>query len=352
MKVYVIPADAHGCGHYRLIWPASALKNQGFDVTIIPPSPGNGFMATTQQTPSGAEIITGLQIPEDADVLVLQRPAHPLQPQMIELLRQNKIAVVVDMDDDMSTIHPDNVAFHMYRHQSATPFSWKWAAESCKRATMVTTSTVALAKTYARHGRVAVIDNYVPAATTRYEKVPTDTFGWAGTLKSHPNDLQVLGRSVQQVIDAGHMFSIVGDGKDVKRVLRLKEEPTITGTVALSSWVKTIGDTMDVGMIPLAPTSFNSAKSRLKGIECMAAGVAWVASPRAEYRKLTRESGCGLLAENPGQWVEHLKRMLTDDIFRKEQVEAGREYMKDQTYEAQCHRWADAWTKAYEMERG
>lgn len=336
--------------HYRLIWPASALQQQGFDVTIIPPNPGNGFMATTQQNAQGQEVITGLQIPEDADVLVLQRPAHPLQPQMVELLRQNKIAVVVDMDDDMSTIHPENAAFHMYRHQSATPFSWKWAAESCKRATLVTTSTTALAKTYAGHGRGAVIDNFVPGACTRFEKLPTGTFGWAGTTKSHPNDLQVTGRAVQQVIDDGHMFAVVGDGKDVKRALRLDEDPAFTGTVGLHEWVQRIGDTMDVGMIPLAPTSFNSAKSRLKGIECMAAGVAWVASPRAEYRRLHKESGCGLLAETPKDWVRHLKKLLTDEIFFKEQVEAGREYMRDQTYEAQCHRWADAWTKAYEME--
>lgn len=351
MKVYVIPADAHGCGHYRLIWPASALQKQGFDVTIIPPGPKSGFLANTQEGPNGEEALVSLNIPADADVLVLQRPAHPLQPQMIELLRQNGRAVVVDMDDDMSSIHPSNVAFQMYRPGNLGPFSHKHAAESCKRATLVTTSTAALAKTYGGHGRVQVIDNYVPAAVTRYDKMPTGGFGWAGTLLSHPNDPQVCGRAVQEVINAGYDFTVVGDGKGVKSALRLDNDPLATGTTTLVEWVRTIGESMDVGIIPLAPTSFNAAKSRLKGIESMATGVAWVASPRAEYRKLVKDSGCGLLADTPKEWVSQLKRLLTDEVFLKEQVEAGRAYMQDQTYEAQCYRHAEAWTKAYEMER-
>jgi glycosyltransferase involved in cell wall biosynthesis len=347
VKVYVIPADAHGCGHNRLIWPASALQRQGFDVTIIPPGPKSGFLAETDNHGN----LASLNIPEDADVLVLQRPAHPLQPQMIQLLRQNGRAVVVDMDDDMSTIDPHNIAFHMYRPRSGSPFSWKHAAESCKVATLVTTSTAALAKTYGGHGRVRVIDNYVPATCLTYPQTQTGVFGWAGTLKSHPNDLQITGRAIQQVVDAGHEFMVVGDGEGVQKALRLTDQPMATGTTSLVDWIRTIGDTMDVGIIPLAPGAFNTAKSRLKGIESMAAGVAWVASPRAEYRRLSREAKCGLLADTPKQWTIALKRLLTDDNFRKEQVEAGTAYMQDQTYEAQCWRHAEAWTTAYEMER-
>ncbi len=173
MKVYVIPADAHACGHNRLIWPANVLQKQGENIEMVPPRKGQGFLAKTTEGPNGEEILTSIRMPEDMDVVVIQRPAHPLQPQMIECLRQNKVAVVVDMDDDMSTIHPDNGAFQMYRHRSTSPFSWKWAAESCKRATLVTCSTRALLKTYAKHGRGMVIDNYVPKAYLGFNKPQT-----------------------------------------------------------------------------------------------------------------------------------------------------------------------------------
>jgi hypothetical protein len=113
-----------------------------------------------------------------------------------------------------------------------------------------------------------------------------------------------------------------------------------------------IGESLDLGMVPLAPTAFNTSKSRLKGIEYMAVGVPWVGSPREEYRRLHRESRCGLLADGPKDWYTKLKLLLTDDVLRKEQGEAGRTWMQDQTYQANAWRWLEAWERALEIERG
>jgi hypothetical protein len=352
MKVYVVPSDAFGCGHYRLIWPANVLQREGYDIQIMPPTRDSGFMVKVEDNPDGTQTLVGATVPEDADVIVLQRPGHPLQPQLIRGLRQNGIAVVIDMDDDMSSIHPDNIAFHTYRPGSASPLSWRWAMESCKVATMVTTSTKLLQRVYAKHGRGVVLDNFIPEAYLEFPTEDSGAFGWAGTTKSHPNDLQVTVPAVQRLMADGYRFKVVGGKSSVKKCLRLPEDPDVTGSVPLNRWVATIGEELDVGMIPLAPTSFNSSKSRLKGIEYMAVGVPWVASPREEYRKLHRESGCGLLADNPKDWYSKLKLLMDDDVMRKEQAEAGREYMKQQTYQANAWRYWEAWTKALEIQRG
>jgi glycosyltransferase involved in cell wall biosynthesis len=158
--------------------------------------------------------------------------------------------------------------------------------------------------------------------------------------------------AVQRLLDDGYRFKVVGGQSSVKRCLRLRDNPDVTGSVPLNEWAARIGEELDVGMIPLAPTSFNSSKSRLKGVEYMAVGVPWVASPREEYRRLHREAGCGLLADTPKDWYSKLKLLMDDDVMRKEQREAGREYMKTQTYQANAWRWMDAWTKALEIERG
>jgi hypothetical protein len=344
-----MPTDADTI-EYRMIWPANVLERQGFEVILVPPKKGQGFLAKTTQDANGNEFLTSIQMPDHMDVVVLQRPCHPLQPQMIDILRQNGVAVVIDMDDDMSNIHPDNAAYHMYRPGSGSPFSWKHAMESCKRATLVTASTPALLKIYAKHGRGVVLNNFVPKAYLSFPKEDTGAFGWAGTTKSHPNDLQVTGKMAQRLVDEGHPFRVVGGDKHVKAAFKLNHDPDMTGTVGIAEWAKTIADTIDVGMVPLAATAFNSSKSRLKGIEMMAVGIPWVASPRAEYRTLVKESGCGLLAETPKDWYSQLKRLLRDDVLRKEQAEAGRMYMQDQTYEAQAHQWWDAWTRAYEIQ--
>jgi hypothetical protein len=318
----------------------------------MPPNEKSGFMAKVGHHEDGSQTLTGVQVPADADVIVLQRPAHPLQPQMVDMLRQNGIAVVVDMDDDMSCIHPGNIAFNMYRHKSnVSVLSWKWASESCKRATMITATTPALLRRYASPGRGMILENYIPGTCLQYNKPITGNFGWAGTTKSHPNDLQVTGQVVQNLIDDGYEFRVVGGRSKVKECLRLRELPQVTGSVELNIWVKTIAETYDVGMIPLAPTAFNAAKSCLKGKEHMAVGVPFVYSPREDYRRLGRESGCGLAAEKPKDWYTQLRRLLTDDTLRKEQAEMGKEYMRDQTYEAQAWRWMEAWETAYRLQR-
>ena len=309
-------------------------------------------MAKIEQRADGTEVLTGLTIPADADVIVIQRPSHPLQPQMIQMIRSNGIAVVVDMDDDMSSIHPDNIAFHIYRPSSSSILSWKWALECCKLASWVTTSTSTLQRVYAKHGRGTVLHNYIPEAYLNFPSPESGTFGWAGTTKSHPNDLQVTVPAVQRLMDEGYKFKVVGGQSSVKSCLRLKDDPDCTGSIPLNQWVACIGEQLDVGMIPLAPTAFNTSKSRLKGIEYMAVGIPWVASPREEYRKLHRESGCGLLVDTPKDWYTKLKLLLDDEVMRKEQAEAGREYMRTQTYQANAWRHWEAWTKALEVERG
>lgn len=353
MKVYVVPADSSGCGHYRLIWPAYICNRLGVDVQVLPPMQGSGFRAKIRRTsPDDPGTIIGLEAPKDADVMVVQRPAHQFQPQMIKLLRYNGIAVVVDMDDDMTKIHRDNVAWRTYHPRSTSPMSWKYASESCKNATFVTTSTSELQKVYASPGRGAVLDNYVPAKCLTYNKPVTGAFGWAGTTQSHPDDLQVVGSTVKRLCAEGEKFTVIGGQSKVRQALRLDQEPNYTGGIPLELWIKTIAESIDIGMVPLSASPFNTSKSRLKGIEMMAAGVPWVASPRQEYRRLHRESGCGYLAETPKDWYNHLTRLLKDDVLRKEQAEQGREYMQDQTYEQQAWRWAEAWETAYKIQRG
>lgn len=347
----MLPADAYGCGHYRMFWPAEVLQRQGHEIVILPPNKQSGFLAKTGIGPNGQEVLVSVQVPDDADVIVIQRPAHPLQPQMINMLRSNGIAVVVDMDDDMSTIHPDNSAFHMYRNTSSTVFSWKYAALSCRIASMVTVSTPQLLKVYASHGRGRVIDNFVPESYLDIAHLSTGSFGWAGTTKSHPNDPQVTAPSAGRLMSEGNLFQVVGGDKGVGSAFRLLQNPMMTGSVPIRDWVPTIASSMDVGWAPLAATTFNSSKSRLKVLEYMAAGVAWVASPRAEYRRVHREANCGLLADTPKQWYSHTRSLLGSDSLRQEQIEAGYDYVKKNTYENHAWRWWEAWEQASKFER-
>jgi len=346
-----MPADAFGCGHYRMIWPANVLHINGMNVRVFPPTHGTGLQVEVEERSDGKRTLKDVNLPHDTEAIVLQRPAAELHPQLVRMVRAAGIPVIVDMDDDMSSIHPSNDAFYHYRNSTRNGMSWKYAAESCRDATMVTTSTKRLQAVYAKHGRGRVIDNYVPAAYLEFERKHTGHFGWAGSTNSHPDDLQVTGKAIPELMAEGFCFTVVGGKSQVKEVLRLPEQPNYTGVVGPENWARTIALNLEVGMAPLAVSSFNTAKSRLKPIEMMAVGVPWVSSPREEYRRVHRESGCGFLADTPKQWRDQLRELLTNDRLREEQAQAGREYMRSQTYEMNAWRWWEAWQDAIELEK-
>jgi glycosyltransferase involved in cell wall biosynthesis len=287
----------------------------------------------------------------DADVIVMQRVAHHWHPQAIPILQAKGVACVVDMDDDLTCIHRYNQAYVNYHPRSNTAFSWKNAEAACKQANMVTLSTSNLLKVYAKHGRGTVIDNYVPerylGINTEYEPV----FGWAGTTTSHPADLQACGNAVQNLVKEGYNFRVIGPRSKVKAGLRLTEEPTYTGIIDINNWAEEVSK-LAVSLCPLEVSPFNASKSRLKAVEAAAVGVPWVGSPRTEYRRFYKESGSGILVDRPKDWYQAIKNLMDDDSMRQELGAAGREYMRSQTVEKNSWRWLEAWTRAYDIQRG
>lgn len=350
MVAYVYPADEYGCGFYRLIAPAKALKAAGHDVRIKLPSAregiGGAFDARTGQ-------LVEVTIPEDADVIVLQRVSLANLVQAIPMIRARGVAVVVDIDDDLTKIDPNNPAFAALHPKAGDArHTWKNLDLACRAATMVTVSTPQLLKVYAPHGNGIVLENRVPE---RYLNIPHDitvnSIGWAGSVHSHPFDLLEVGRSVGGFIAAGHPYRGVGPGDGLGKALGLPEDPPVTGTVELRDWADTIATHIGVGIAPLADTLFNMSKSWLKPLEMSALGVPWVASPRAEYVRLSKLLGVGLLAEEPKHWRRQLGRMITDEALRADQSAAGRSAAADWTIEGGAWRWAEAWDAAIALQR-
>lgn len=355
-----MPADAAGCGYYRLTWAAEYLQALGHNIHIEYPSTKKAEAGTTglevhfrgdHRDDPKAEIID-VKVPNDADVLVMQRLTHDWHPRVIEVLRAKGIAMVIDMDDNLSDIHPENKAYtHFHPRNTKTPYSWKNAEAACKAATLVTVSTEALLKVYGRHGRGHVIDNYVPERYLNIMATQDKVFGWPGTTDSHPNDLQVTGGVVQDLIGEGYEFRIIGPVSLAHRALRLKDLPPHTGLVQMVNWASEIAK-LQVMLAPLAPTAFNSGKSRLKPIEAASVGVPWVGSPRAEYRRFHKESGSGVLVESRKDWYRAVKQLMDDAAMRQELGQKGREYMRTQTIEKNAWRLWEAWERAYKIQKG
>jgi hypothetical protein len=322
-----------------MIWPGQHLAAAGHDVEVVGPRDRRVRVVMDGDT------VTDVLV--DADVVVLQRVTHAYMAQAVGVMRAKGVTVVVDVDDDLSSIHPSNPAWAVHR-PGAGPHSWHNLALACRNASLVTVSTPALLARYAKHGRGHVLPNYLPDMYYGLPRTDSDVLGWPGSLHSHPNDPEVVGGAVARLLDEGAEFVMRGDSTGAGRAFGLPADP-VGGAVPIEEWPAAVAE-LGVGIAPLADTKFNAAKSWLKPLEMSACGVPWVASPRAEYRRL-HAMGAGVLADRPRVWYRELKRLRESAGLRQELSLAGRVVAEELRLRDHAWRWAEAWTRAVEIDR-
>lgn len=347
MKIYVYPSDRYGCGSFRLIWPGrhAATGNTSLTIEVVDPASRWNIGVNLSRDKRVLDAFA----PEDADVIVLQRVTHEYMVQAVPLLRRKGIAVVVDVDDDLTAIHPSNPAFRPQSEQH----KWANARLACRDATLVTVSSHALVERYGAHGRVRVLPNYLPEHYYGVAHEDSITVGWPASMHSHPNDPAAVGSALNRLEGAELRFIGLDEvvAEAYRQAFSLREAPQLIAPVGVDEWPKLVA-TLGVGIAPLADTRFNAAKSWLKPLEMAAVGVPWVGSPRAEYRRFHEESGTGLLASKPADWYRHLSRLVSDESLRRELSEKGRAAAEAYKIADHAWRWAEAWSDALTAQRG
>lgn len=353
MRVRAFPSDSTGSGHYRIQLPCAAAKAAGCDVSIADIAPAQpGVQAKRplpiQRHPANPKLVRA--VPVDADIVVFQRPVEEAAARVaIPQLQASGVAVVVEIDDDLERLdarHPAHRALNPTRSPEA---NWRFLREACRQADLVTVSSHALAARYAPHGRVAVLPNCVPERLLGMPRASDGrTVGWRGWTVTHPGDLDVTRGGVQTALEqTGGRFLHIGSPEGVRAGLGLREPPETTGPLwNIDDFYSALGR-IDVGIVPLASTQFNDAKSCLAGVEYAARGVAFVASPVAEHRRLAAQ-GAGVLAGyRAREWRREIATLLSDDRLRAEHVQAARAVVTERyVIERRAHLWCEAWQQA------
>lgn len=352
MKVLVFPADSYGCGYHRLIWPVEVLRAQGYDVQVVPQE-----ARQLQIHIDDHGVVKDVELADEYDVVVLQRVTHRNLVGVINVLRARGTAVVVDVDDDLSTIHPSNPAWPMLhptmpKDGAASLHSWRNLDAACAAATLVTATTPALTTRYAAHGRARVFANYLAAHYYGHERVDSDLVGWPASLASHPNDPDAVGNAIARLVDDGAGFHVVSVASGVSRAFGIRDESRVTqveGVVSLLDWPGEIAK-LGIGIAPLADTKFNHSKSWLKPLELAAVGVPWIGSPRAEYKRL-HELGCGVLCDKPSAWYGTLRKLRRDASWRADLSAVGRLVAEELRLEKHAWKLWEAWADALAIQR-
>lgn len=353
MKVLAYPADNYGCGSHRLIWPIEELRRAGCDATVVVPGARQVMIVLE------GDRVKRVDIPDDIDVVVFQRTTHLWLAGAVEYLRNRGTTVVIDVDDDLTAIHPSNPAFDAlhprYLGRPTTDgktyqHSWRNVTNACRHASLVTVSAPALLPTYAAHGRGRVLHNYLAEHYYDVPHVDSDVIGWPASLHSHPNDPDVVGPAVARMVNAGATFRIIGEPEGCGRAFMLEGDPEGTAGVDLMDWPAAVAQ-LGIGITPLADTRFNGAKSWLKPLELAAVGVPWVGSPRTEYARLHAIGG-GVLVDRPKDWYRALRELWRSPARRTELAEAGRAAAATLRLRNHAWRWWEAWADAYAGDRG
>lgn len=258
------------------------------------------------------------------------------------VLLEKGLPIVFGIDDDYRRIHKDNKAYKYTRK------SWAFLRDVASFSSAVIVTTEKLAEQYEQYSdNVHVIPNYIPNDHIRKKgllnfKQMSGNFGWAGSLDTHPVDLDVFGFAVRDLC-ADYSFHHIGPGK----VSPIVNAPVWEhGPQTTEGYLDKIFEVLDVGLAPLARSKFNDAKSYLKPLEYSALGVPWVASPARDYRRIHDEYKVGMLASKPRDWKAAVRKLFEDEAFYRQQQADAYEWAKTQTIEKNYTDWLDAFESA------
>lgn len=286
-----IPADRHGCGHYRVIQPAMTMARLGV---------ADARVGSRYPTPVELERLA-------PDVIVLQRQMlkEQLEPQK-RMLRFSRSFKVAELDDYLPNVPTKSV------HRGQLPNDvLRGMREALKLVDRFIVSTAPLAEALAGlHPDIRVVHNHLPvdwwgSLQPRRRAGERPRVGWAGGA-GHRGDLEMVADVVRALADEVEwvFFGMCPEG------MRPFVHEFHQGVPIEQYPARLAGLDLDLALAPLEDNQFNRCKSNLRLLEYGACGYPVVCSNVGPYQE-----GLPVTRVKPRfkEWVEAI-RMHTHDL--------------------------------------
>jgi len=379
MKILGLPSDAHACGKYRVEWPLQALQDAGLAETYVPPIvDGDRFVKLSEigdKNPSEPNLVNNYEM------IVLQRQPQKDVHRLITGAKSLGIRVVFDIDDNALAIQPSNPNFMVWGRDKRKIRSMVTAymksgnvpkairgkdiddvvdsamvlrdglLNNIRAADMVTVTTPSLKEDYSRYNNnIVILPNQMPIDLWKnLEYIPHKGriwVGWAGGW-THYEDLKLIKASMREVIRRHDNVDLVLIGFDQAKELvfdNISPERVVTfpWSKDLKGYRKYV-NSLDVVLAPSYDSRFNMGKSSIRCLEAWCCEVPVVGS-FTTYGRAIKESGGGIVAKRPKDWIKGLGRLITNEGLRKSMGMAGYNYVvKKRTYQVTTDLWHSAY---------
>lgn len=318
-------ADPGGCGWYRTVIVAEALRGLGHDM-------GQGTTFDDAYA--------------DADAVIGQRICIP--GSSIAWARwnfQGEKTTVFDADDDY---------FHMHQHPEfgaatidySNPRTQARLLGNAASSTYTTCASSRIAEVFAQFcDNVVVVPNGLPAkylerpapydmALSRDTEPPyRPVVGWAGSSFTQWELTTNVKDALASVDQWGGKLHVVGVPYPIMRKTGLvKPGVSVTGWVdGTASYLDTID--FDIWVAPYRKTDYNDAKVPTKALEAAFLGIPIVASATTPYRGFVKDGVTGFLVEPGGDWEAPIRELINNPGLRESMGRAAREIALEFTIE-------------------
>jgi glycosyltransferase involved in cell wall biosynthesis len=332
-KGWLWAADAGGCGWYRTVIVAEALRGLGHDV-------GQGITIDDDY--------------QDADAVLGQRICIP--GSSIAWARwnfQHEKTTVFDADDDY---------FHMYQHPEFGPAAVEYGNSrvqarllaNAASSTYTTCATPRIAEAFAPFcDNVLVVPNGLPERylevdapyerrrynpeTHQYDDGYTSPappiVGWAGSSFTQWELTTTVKDALSRVDEWGGRLHVVGVPYPIMRKTGLvKPGVSVTGWIdGTHKYLDAID--FDIWVAPYRQSDYNNAKVATKALEAAFLGIPIVASATTPYRHFVQDGETGFLVEPGGDWETPIRTLINDPALRESMGRAARENAREFTIE-------------------
>ena len=327
-KILFIPSDVTGVAYWRMkVWADALGRLPGVSTSLQLYSLGDQQGNPWQQEIMNNEGMRHSLVRQCsmADVIVFQKIHFRQSMELVRAIKNGlKKPVVMEIDDDILNLPPDNIASIAYRPGS--DYEQHALGQMAISDAMVTT-TGTLKRLYSKYNdNIHIVPNSLNLR--EWSKTPARhqgiRIGWVGSA-NHTGDLELVKGAIRRVLDKYpdvKFYCVHGVPeffKDQPGIVPVVDWATID---VYPSWVASFG--FDIGIAPLHDNYFNRGKSNLRYLEYASMGIPTAASNVGHFKETLNHGHSAFLCTTEDEWVESLSKLVEDEGLRKKMGEAAR----------------------------